>query len=117
MTPASSPTAKPWAVTAAKVAEVVSRLSADAAPSRLIVCGSAARGDLSAAKDLDLMVIEREPVNRYAETLRLRSLLRDVLMPIDLVVTTEASFHERSKIPGTLDYHVAQDGLFLHDAR
>jgi len=117
MTPASSPTAKPWAVTAAKVAEVVSRLSADSAPSRLIVFGSAARGDLSAANDLDLMVIERELVNRYAETLRLRSLLRDVLMSIDLVVTTEASFHERSVIPGTLDYHVAQEGLLLHDAR
>ena len=117
MTPASSPTAKPWAVTAAKVAEVVSRLSADGAPSRLIVFGSAARGDLSAANDLDLMVIEREPVNRYAETLRLRSLLRDVLMPIDLVVTTEASFQARSKIPGTLDYHVDQEGRLLHDAR
>jgi len=38
-------------------------------------------------------------------------------MPIDLVVTTEASFHERSVIPGTLDYHVAQEGLLLHDAR
>ena len=79
--------------------------------------GSAARGDLRAAYDLDLMVIERELVNRYAETLRLGSLLRDVWMPIDLVVTTEASFQERSKIPGTLDYHVAQEGRLLHDAR
>jgi hypothetical protein len=32
-------------------------------------------------------------------------------------VTTEASFHERSVIPGTLDYHVAKEGRLLHDAR
>ncbi|MFZ4805184.1 MAG: nucleotidyltransferase domain-containing protein [Synechococcus lacustris] len=117
MVQAVSPPAKLWAVTDDKLAQVVQRLMADAAPKRLILFGSAARGDLGQANDLDLLVIERTVTSRYHEALRLRRLLGDVLMPIDLLVTSEDLYLERSQMPGTLEYRVAKEGRVLHDAR
>ena len=107
----------PWAITPEKVAEVVKRLSAEPALSRLILFGSAATAGLDQANDLDLLVVERDMGSRYHEMLRLRGLLKDLLMPIDLVVTTEETYHQRSQIAGTLEHNAHLHGRVLHDAR
>ena len=81
---------KPWAVTPEKIAEAVRRLVAAAAPTHLIAFCSAATGDLSVANDLDLLVVEAQVADRYQEMLRLRRVLRGLLMPIYLIVTSKA---------------------------
>ncbi|MFM7550517.1 MAG: nucleotidyltransferase family protein [Cyanobacteriota bacterium] len=117
-TPAVAPGAQgqAWAVTAAKVDEVVNRLVAAASPLRLIAFGSAARGELAAANDLDQLVVEPEITSRYSETVRLQQALRGVLMSVDLVVTSQARFDARSSIPGTLEYAAQREGRVLHDS-
>lgn len=105
-----------WAVTADKVDDVVNRLVAAAAPLRLIAFGSIARDDLAAANDLDLLVVEPELTSRYSETVRLQKALRGVFMSVDLVVTSQARFDERSRIPGTLEYVAHREGRVLHDS-
>ena len=90
-------TDKPWAVTPEKIAEAVRRLVAAAAPTHLIAFGSAATGDLSIANDLDLLVVEAQVADRYQEMLRLRRVLRGLLMPIDLIVTSQALYESRSQ--------------------
>lgn len=105
-----------WAVTVDKVNDVVSRLVAVASPVRLIAFGSAARADLEAANDLDLLVVEPEITGRYSETVRLQKALRGVLMSVDLVVTSQARFDERSRIPGTIEYAALREGRVLHDS-
>ena len=107
----------PWAVTRAKVDDVVERLVAAASPLRLIVFGSAAQGDLASANDLDLLVVEPDLTSRYAETVRLQKALRGVLMSVDLVVTSEARYNERCHIPGTLEYAANSEGRVLHDSQ
>jgi uncharacterized protein len=106
----------PWAVTTEKVNDVVDRLIAAASPLRLIAFGSAARGELAAANDLDLLVVEPELTSRYGETVRLQKALRGVLMSVDLVVTSQARFDERSRVPGTLEYVAHREGRVLHDS-
>lgn len=96
-------TDKPWAVTPEKIAEAVRRLVDAAAPTRLIPFGSAATGDLSLANDLDLLVVEAQVLDRYQEMLRLRRVLRGLLMPIDLIVTSEALYDSRAQVPYTGD--------------
>ena len=73
-----------------KVNEVVNRLVAAASPLRLVAFGSAARGDLAIANVLDLLV--------------------------DLVVTGQAFYNERCRIPGTVEFTAAREGLVLHDS-
>jgi len=106
----------PWAVSSEKVNDVVDRLIAAASPLRVIAFGSAARGELAAANDLDLLVVEPELTSRYSETVRLQKALRGVLMSVDLVVTSQARFDERSRIPGTLEYVAHREGRVLHDS-
>ncbi|MEI6359058.1 MAG: nucleotidyltransferase domain-containing protein [Synechococcus sp. ELA619] len=106
----------PWAVTTEKVNDVVNRLVAAASPLRLIAFGSAARGELVAANDLDLLVVEPELTSRYSEMVRLQKALRGVLMSVDLVVTSEARYDERSRIPGTVEFTACHEGLVLHDS-
>jgi len=112
----AGPEKHPWAVTSEKVDDVVDRLIAVASPLRLIAFGSAARGELAAASDLDLLVVEPELTSRYGETVRLQKALRGVLMSVDLVVTSQARFDERSRIPGTLEYAAHREGRVLHDS-
>jgi len=117
-TPSVAPGAQgqAWAVTAAKVDEVVKPLVAAASPLRLIVFGSAAHAELASANDLDLLVVEPEITSRYSETVRLQQALRGVLMSVDLVVTSQASYNERSRIPGTLEHAAHREGRVLHDS-
>ena len=104
-----------WAVTAEKVNDVIRRLVDAASPLRLIAFGSAAHGNLSAANDFDLLVVEPEVESRYREMLRLQRTLRGVLMSVDLVVTSQASFEKRCLLPGTLEYAAHREGRVLHD--
>jgi predicted nucleotidyltransferase len=107
-------TDKPWAVTPEKIAEAVRRLVASAAPMRLIAFGSAARGDLSIANDLDLLVVEAQVADRYQEMLRLRRVLRGLLMPIDLIVTSQALYDSRAQVPGTVEFAARTQGRVLY---
>jgi predicted nucleotidyltransferase len=109
-------TGQPWAVTPEKVSEVVARLVVAASPLRLIAFGSVAQGDLAAANDLDLLVVKPQVSSRYSETVRLQRALRGVLMPVDLIVTSLASYKERSQIPGTVEHAARTEGRVLHDS-
>jgi predicted nucleotidyltransferase len=113
--PSGITTGHPWALTPEKVSEVVARLVAVASPLRLIAFGSAAKGDLAVANDLDLLVVETEVSSRYRETVRLQKDLRGVLMPVDLVVTSLASYEKRSHVPGTVEHAARNEGRVLHD--
>jgi predicted nucleotidyltransferase len=107
---------QPWAVTPEKVEAVVKRLVKAASPLRLIAFGSAVRGDLAAANDLDLLVVEPELASRYNETVRLQKTLRGILMSVDLVVTSQSRYNERCQIPGTVEFTAHRDGRVLHDS-
>jgi predicted nucleotidyltransferase len=113
--PSGTTTGQPWAVTPEKVNAVVARLVAVTSPLRLIAFGSAAKGDLASANDLDLLVVEPEVSSRYGETLRLQKALRGVLIPVDLIVTTLARYEERSQMPGTVQQAARTEGRVLHD--
>jgi predicted nucleotidyltransferase len=116
-------TEQSWAVTPEKVREVVARLVAAASPLRLIAqrcaqaCGygSAARGDLAAANVLDLLVVEPKVSSQYGETIRLQKVLRGLLIPVDLIVTSLAQYEERSQVPGTVEHAARTEGRVLYD--
>ena len=81
-------------VTEEDILEMVRRIVAAANPVKVILFGSRARGTARLDSDVDLLVIEHEPVAQRQESVRLRSLLRDFQVPIDIVVMGQ-SFAER----------------------
>jgi predicted nucleotidyltransferase len=81
-------------LTAADLAEMARRIVAAAKPVKIILFGSYARGAAQPGSDVDLLVIEPDPVAQRTESVRLRSLLKDFRTPIDVVVVGQ-TFAER----------------------
>lgn len=74
------------------IKEIVQAVVNAAHPERVILFGSAARGELQADSDVDLLVIEKESSfkdgSRWAECSRIRRALWDFPVPIDLLLFT-----------------------------
>ena len=97
-----------------EIREIAERIVTAADPVKVILFGSQAQGTTDAYSDIDLLVIERDPVQQRKETIRLRRLLRDFDIPIDIVVVGE-SFAERYwDIPGSILYPAFKEGKILY---
>jgi predicted nucleotidyltransferase len=93
------------------------RLLIEAAnPERIILFGSYSRGDFTKDSDLDLLVIVPRVVDRIEEMARLRLVLRNIPMAIDVVVYSREEMEEREHLRGTMLYHALHEGRVLHDA-
>mgnify|MGYP001573079277 CR=1 FL=1 len=88
-----------------------------AAPgSRVILFGSAARGDARPDSDLDFLVIEPQVNARRAEMVRLSDALRRLGVYADVLVVSEKNFRELADFPGTVLYDAAREGIEFHGA-
>ena len=101
-------------VTNDDILEMVKRITADTKPVKVILFGSRGRGNAKLNSDVDLLVIERDPVSQRKEAARLRRLLREFKVPIDIVVFGQ-SFAERYwDIPGSVLYPAFREGKVLY---
>jgi uncharacterized protein len=100
------------AVAAETVIERAGRALIDAAsgPARVILFGSHARGDADEGSDFDFLVIERQVEDRLAESVKLRRALRDLRVPVDVVVMDEALAGRRAKVKGTMVDRALREG-------
>ncbi len=95
---------------------LVRRIVAAANPTRVILFGSYARGDVTTSSDLDLMVIQRKVSDPYSEMIRLHQAVGDVGVGVDLLVYSEADYRRRSQVPGTVLYWARKEGRALYEA-
>jgi len=70
------------------LAEVIRRIVEVAQPDRIILFGSAARGEMGPDSDLDLLVIRSGPIHRGRLTERIYLNLLGVGQAVDVVVVT-----------------------------
>lgn len=93
---------------------VVERLVERFSPTRVVLFGSVARGDDGPDSDIDLLVVVSELHGRHhdAAVAMLRS-LRDVPVPVDLVVTDLVELGVRSERPGIVRVAL-REGAVLH---
>lgn len=84
------------------------------AGTRVIVFGSQATGEARVDSDLDLLVVEPEVCDRFAETVRLSTLLGRHLIAADVVVMSSEAFERQKTVINTLAWRAAQEGQ-IHD--
>ena len=87
-----------------------------AAPARVILFGSYARGDADAHSDADFLVIEREARDPGAEMVRLNQVLRPLGIAADVLVYSEAEAERRRDWCSSAVYWAFREGRVLYDS-
>ena len=108
---------KTWVVTPIKIRAAVDRVVKVAHPRRVILFGSAARGRKRMPNDVDLLVVSRHEVkSSRQESVRIRRALRDVSMPMDILVVSERRLRELADQPGLVYRAALKDGKVVYEA-
>ncbi|MBI5868173.1 MAG: nucleotidyltransferase domain-containing protein [candidate division Zixibacteria bacterium] len=98
------------------ITEILDRLLAAANPLRIILFGSAATGQMTADSDIDLLVIEGNPVDTRQESIRLRNALRGLGYPFDVIVMAADRFEETKMVVGGIAYPAHKYGKVIYEA-
>jgi uncharacterized protein len=98
----------------ATIEEAGRRIGA-AAPqgSRVILFGSYARGEANRHSDVDILVIEPEVESTTEESVRLYRTLKDLRIPVDVLVIAEDNARRRAKVKGTVVERAFREGRDL----
>lgn len=105
-----------WAPTPEKMQAAIERLVAASQPTKIILFGSRARGDADDHSDVDLLVIKPRVENRHDELVALDRSLTGIMMPVDILLVSEAEFEERAEQPGTVERAARKEGRVLYAA-
>jgi len=107
-----------WAITPEKVDAVVHRLVEVASPLRIYLFGSYARGQTRRDSDLDLLIVVDDAVaNTREESVRLRRAVRDIHMPMDILVVRARDFEALRDRIGLIYREVAREGQLVFEQR
>jgi uncharacterized protein len=91
-------------------------VDAASGPTKVILFGSHARGDANDRSDFDFLVVERDVVDRFAETARLGRILGRLLIPADVVVVSERYAEKWAPVKGTLVHEAMSQGQVIAES-
>jgi uncharacterized protein len=101
-------------VDGAVIAEAGRRLAEAAGESaQVILFGSRARGDAGERSDLDFLVVEPEVDNEADESVRLLRELRDLRIPVDVIVVSSRYAQEWRDVRGGIVHAALREGRVL----
>jgi len=92
------------------VREAVDRLLRAAPGSTVILFGSYGRGQASGESDLDFLVVEPEVRDAPAEMVRLRQVLADLPVAVDVLVVSRERFDYWKDTPNTVMARALREG-------
>lgn len=96
--------------------EVIACILRAASPDRIILFGSAATGEFGKDSDIDLLILERNPTDQRRESIRIRRALKQIGIPIDIIVMKTKRFEETKEIIGGLACPANRYGRVLYEA-
>ncbi len=96
--------------------EVVRRILRVAKPERVILFGSAARGELTPDSDIDLLVLEPAPVDTRQRSVLFADALRGLGFPFDVIVMTSDRFEETKDVIGGVAYPANKFGRVIYES-
>ena len=86
-------------------------------PERIILFGSAARGDAGPDSDVDLLVVMQVEGSRREKAVEIGVAVNDIPVPKDIVVTTPEDFEWRKEIVGTIERPAVREGRLVYARR
>jgi predicted nucleotidyltransferase len=94
--------------------EIVRRVREVAAPTRVILFGSYARGDAADDSDVDLLVLVKETPSPRDLAVKVHQALGGLGKPFDVIVATEDIMARFGDIPGIIYEEAACEGVELY---
>ncbi|MGC8761965.1 MAG: nucleotidyltransferase domain-containing protein [Bryobacteraceae bacterium] len=114
---ANQTTVPSWAVTPEKVEAAIRQLVELASPRKIILFGSYVRGETNINSDVDILVIVPDTVdNPRRESVRLHRALRDILMPMDILVVPESQWEGFKDTPGLIYREAQRTGKVVYES-
>jgi predicted nucleotidyltransferase len=95
--------------------EIVRRVLSVSDPECIILFGSAARGDMTADSDLDLLVVEAAPADSRRRSIAIRKALRGIPKPFDVIVMSSERFKQTRDTIGGIAYPATQHGTVIYE--
>lgn len=112
-----SQTGAPWMITPEKVDAAVRRIAELARPRKIILFGSYVRGETNLNSDVDFLVIVPDTVdNPRKESVRLQRALREILMPVDILVVPESHWERFKDTPGPIYREARTTGKVVYES-
>ena len=105
-----------WLVTPEKIEAAVQRIVEVASPRRVILFGSASRGETHRDSDADFLVVLPHADRPRQESVRIRRALGDINMPVDILVVSEDRLRSLADRPGLIYREALRHGRVLYDS-
>jgi len=96
--------------------ELVKRIVEEVQPIRIILFGSAAKGDVAQNSDIDLLVVMPEGVHRRRIAQRLYQNITRSGVPFDILVATPADLQKHKDNIGLIYRTILQEGREVYAA-
>lgn len=97
--------------------EITSRLAESIHPERIYLFGSHAAGNPDDDSDIDLLIVVPDTNQSHHDlALKGRANMRDLIIPMDLVVCTRSEIEKWENVKCTLIYTVLRKGKLLYDS-
>jgi len=107
----------PWAVTPEKVEAAVRKIIEVSRPVKIILFGSYVRGATGRDSDLDILVVTADTIrNPRQESVRLRRALREISMPMDILVVPRSQWEELKDTPGLIYREAWRTGKVVYES-
>jgi len=99
-----------------KVEELVQRIVEEVRPLRIILFGSAARGEVGPNSDIDLLVVMPEGVHRRRTAQLLYQNVKGLGVPFDILVATPGDLQKHKDNIGLIYRAILQEGREVYAA-
>ena len=104
-------------ITQEQINKVVKTIIEDYKPIKIILFGSYAYGHPTKDSDLDLLIIKDDDVPGIQRNRRVRNILRDFSIPVDVIVKNSQEFDMLKDIIGTVVYPANKYGKVIYEQK
>ena len=97
------------------IATMRNRIVRDFHPVQIILFGSHARGEAHPHSDVDLLVVFSECADKRNAAIEIRRVLKDMLVPKDIIVSTPEELARQRDLVGTVLRSAQREGKVLYE--
>lgn len=103
-------------ITQEQINEIGKRIVRHFKPQKIILFGSYANGTPTEQSDLDLLIIKDSAYPSRLQNRKVRKILSDLRIPVDVIVKTPEEFKTYKDIIGTIIYPANKFGKVIYES-